>query len=265
MSRLESNFKALREAGKKALVPYVCAGDPSLEATVPMMHALVANGATAIELGMPFSDPMADGPVIQRASERAIANGSNLDYVFECVKEFRKTDTETPVVLMGYANPVEFKGQQAFIDAAKEAGADGILVVDYPFDEVPEFYEDVKQAGMDPIFLLAPTSAESRVEQVCELATGYLYYVSLKGTTGAGTLDVESVRENVARIEKYAKSPVLVGFGISNGESARQIAKTCDGVIIGSALIKHVTANKERAVEAAGEWIAGIRAALDEA
>lgn len=265
MSRLEKSFKALAAAGKKALVPYLCAGDPSLSDTVPMMHALVQNGATAIELGMPFSDPMADGPVIQRASERAIANGADLDYVFECVKEFRKTDAETPVVLMGYANPVEYKGQEAFIAAAKECGADGILIVDYPFDEVPEFYAGVKAAGMDPIFLLAPTSADKRVAQVCELATGYLYYVSLKGTTGAGTLDVDSVRENVKRIEKHAKCPVLVGFGISNGEAARAVAKACDGVIIGSALIKHVTANATRAPEAAGEWIAEIRKTLDAA
>ncbi|MCG5030396.1 tryptophan synthase subunit alpha [Mesosutterella sp. OilRF-GAM-744-9] len=265
MSRLESSFKELREAGRKALVPYICAGDPSLEATVPLMHALVAAGATAIELGMPFSDPMADGPVIQRASERAIENGANLDYVFECLRKFRETDSRTPVVLMGYANPVEYRGQEKFIADAKASGADGILIVDYPYDEVPEFYEAVKKAGMDPIFMLAPTSAESRVKEVCALATGYLYYVSLKGTTGAGTLDIGSVRENVARIEKYAKCPVLVGFGISSGETARAIAQTCSGVIIGSALIRHVTAHREDAIAAAGSWISEIRRALDAA
>ena len=263
MSRLESTFKALRTSGRKALVPYICAGDPSLEDTVPMMHALVAGGADAIELGMPFSDPMADGPVIQRASERAIANGASLRFVLECVKAFRKDDDQTPVVLMGYANPVEYMGQEAFIAAAREAGADGILIVDYPFDEVPEFYEGVKKAGMDPIFLLAPTSAEKRVEQVCELAAGYLYYVSLKGTTGAGTLDIESVRENVARIERHAKCPVLVGFGISGPEAAREVAQACDGVIIGSALIKHVAAHKSEAADAARGWIAAIRQAID--
>ena len=162
MSRLEKRFASLQAAGKKALIPYICAGDPSLESTVPLLHELVRSGASAIELGMPFSDPMADGPVIQRASERAISRGSNLDFVFNCVKEFRKTDSDTPIVLMGYANPVECRGQEAFIRDAAEAGVDGVLIVDYPFDEVPEFYEAVKKAGMDPIFLLAPTSSDER-------------------------------------------------------------------------------------------------------
>ena len=171
MSRLEKRFASFQAAGKKALIPYICAGDPSLESTVPLLHELVRSGASAIELGMPFSDPMADGPVIQRASERAISRGSNLDFVFNCVKEFRKTDSDTPIVLMGYANPVECRGQEAFIRDAAEAGVDGVLIVDYPFDEVPEFYEAVKKAGMDPIFLLAPTSSDERVEQVCRLAT----------------------------------------------------------------------------------------------
>ncbi|GBO92737.1 MAG: tryptophan synthase subunit alpha [Mesosutterella multiformis] len=266
MSRLEKRFASLQAAGKKALIPYICAGDPSLESTVPLLHELVRSGASAIELGMPFSDPMADGPVIQRASERAISRGSNLDFVFNCVKEFRKTDSDTPIVLMGYANPVECRGQEAFIRDAAEAGVDGVLIVDYPFDEVPEFYEAVKKAGMDPIFLLAPTSSDERVEQVCRLATGYLYYVSLKGTTGAGNrLDIASVRQNVARIERYAKCPVAVGFGISNGETAREIASVCSGVIIGSALIREMDKTPDDAVGAAGRWLAGIRAALDAA
>ena len=232
MSRLEKRFASLQAAGKKALIPYICAGDPSLESTVPLLHELVRSGASAIELGMPFSDPMADGPVIQRASERAISRGSNLDFVFDCVKEFRKTDSDPPIVLMGYANPVECRGQEAFIRDAAEAGVDGVLIV----------------------------------EQVCRLATGYLYYVSLKGTTGAGNrLDIASVRQNVARIERYAKCPVAVGFGISNGETAREIASICSGVIIGSALIREMDKTPDDAVGAAGRWLAGIRSALDAA
>lgn len=218
--RLQAAFTRL--AGRTALVPYVTAGDPSLDATPKLMHELVKAGADIIELGIPFSDPMADGPVIQRAAERAIARGTTLRHVLEMVAEFRRNDTTTPVVFMGYANPIERMGQQAFVDAAKEVGLDGILVVDYPPEEIAEFAAMLDEASIDPIFLLAPTSTDARMQAVAKVARGYVYYVSLKGVTGAGNLDTDDVARRLSIIRQHVKIPVGVGFGIRDPESAKR-------------------------------------------
>ena len=264
MSRIESRFAALKAAGRKGLVPYIAAGDPAAELTVPLLHALAAAGADVIELGMPFSDPMADGPVIQRASERAIKNGVGIRQTLAMVREFRQTDGTTPVVLMGYANPIEYLGVEAFIGAAAEAGVDGVLVVDYPPEECHEFSAALRARGMDPIFLLAPTSTEDRMAAVAAQASGYVYYVSLKGTTGAGHLDTASVAERLPVIRRYAKVPVGVGFGIRDAASALAVAEVADAVVIGSRIIQEMeAAGPAGAVSAAGRFLATIRQALD--
>lgn len=272
--RLLSTFERLN--GRTALVPYITAGDPSLEATPALMHALVQAGADIIELGIPFSDPMADGPVIQRAAERAIARGTGLRQVLDMVAEFRRQDQTTPVVFMGYANTIERMGQQAFVDAAVQVGLDGILVVDYPPEEVAEFAAMLAKARIDPIFLLAPTSTETRIQAVAKVARGYVYYVSLKGVTGAGHLDTEDVARKLDVIRRHVKIPVGVGFGIRDPESARKVASCADAVVIGSKIIETMEeavkaaeaeglSGKEsdaRAIQAAATWLAGIRAVL---
>ncbi len=272
--RLLSTFERLN--GRTALVPYITAGDPSLEATPALMHALVQAGADIIELGIPFSDPMADGPVIQRAAERAIARGTGLRQVLDMVAEFRRQDQTTPVVFMGYANTIERMGQQAFVDAAVRVGLDGILVVDYPPEEVAEFAAMLAKARIDPIFLLAPTSTETRIQAVAKVARGYVYYVSLKGVTGAGHLDTEDVARKLDVIRRHVKIPVGVGFGIRDPESARKVASCADAVVIGSKIIETMEeavkaaeaeglSGKEsdaRAIQAAATWLAGIRAVL---
>ncbi len=272
--RLLSTFERLN--GRTALVPYITAGDPSIQATPALMHALVRAGADIIELGIPFSDPMADGPVIQRAAERAIARGTGLRQVLEMVAEFRKQDQVTPVVFMGYANTIERMGQQAFVDAAVQVGLDGILVVDYPPEEVAEFAAMLGKARIDPIFLLAPTSTEARIQAVAKVARGYVYYVSLKGVTGAGHLDTQDVARRLEIIRRHVKIPVGVGFGIRDPESARQLASCADAVVIGSKIIETMeeavrAAEAEglsgeqadaRAIESAAQWLAGIRAVL---
>src|SRR4051794_38375686 len=203
VGRIEATFQQLRREHRKALIPFITAGDPEPAAAVPLIHALVAGGADIIELGVPFSDPMADGPVIQRASERALANGVGLRHVLQFVSEFRATNQTTPVVLMGYANPIEHQGVPAFIQAAKQAGVDGVLVVDYPPEECQEFVIQMKENGLDPIFLLAPTSTDERIEQVGKIASGYVYYVSLKGVTGSGHLDLDAVATKIPNIKKH--------------------------------------------------------------
>ncbi|MFT0850675.1 tryptophan synthase subunit alpha [Achromobacter sp. F4_2707] len=272
--RLQAAFTRL--AGRTALVPYVTAGDPSLDATPKLMHELVKAGADIIELGIPFSDPMADGPVIQRAAERAIARGTTLRHVLEMVAEFRRNDTTTPVVFMGYANPIERMGQQAFVDAAKEVGLDGILVVDYPPEEIAEFAAMLDEASIDPIFLLAPTSTDARMQAVAKVARGYVYYVSLKGVTGAGNLDTDDVARRLSIIRQHVKIPVGVGFGIRDPESAKKVSECADAVVIGSKIIETMeeavqAAQAEglsaqesdaRAIKAAADWLAGIRAVL---
>ncbi|MDT6960049.1 tryptophan synthase subunit alpha [Cupriavidus sp. SZY C1] len=264
MSRIQKTFAALAAQNKKGLIPFITAGDPAPALTVPLMHALVAGGADVIELGVPFSDPMADGPVIQRASERALAQGVSLAQVLAWVAEFRQTDDATPVVLMGYANPIERMGEAAFAKAAAAAGVDGVLVVDYPPEECESFAGLMRDNGMDPIFLLAPTSTDARIAAVARVASGYLYYVSLKGVTGSATLDLDSVAARLPLIKRHANLPVGVGFGIRDAETACAIGSVADAVVIGSRLVQLLEdAPRDQAVEALRTFIAGIRQALD--
>jgi tryptophan synthase alpha chain len=254
----------LKASGRKALIPYVTAGDPYADATPEVMHALAAGGADVIELGVPFSDPMADGPVIQKASERALARGISLDKVLAMVRTFRQDDNTTPVVLMGYANPVERYGVERFVADAKAAGVDGVLVVDYPPEECEAFAAALKAAGLDPIFLLAPTSTEQRMAQVGRIASGYVYYVSLKGVTGAGHLDTDAVAAMLPRIRAHVPLPLGVGFGIRDAETAQAVARVADAVVIGSRLVQILeTEPRERVAEAARGFMAEIRQALD--
>jgi tryptophan synthase alpha chain len=270
MSRIAPTLAALRAAGRQALIPYVTAGDPNPAQTVEIMHALAAGGADVIELGVPFSDPMADGPVIQKASERALACGVGLPQVLQWVREFRADNRHTPVVLMGYANPIERfdqgQGAGAFVRAAAEAGVDGVLVVDYPPEECEAFAALLRGAGLDLIFLLAPTSTEQRIAAVGRIATGYVYYVSLKGVTGAGHLDTAAVAEAVPRIRAHVSVPVGVGFGIRDAQTAKAVAAVSDAVVIGSRLVQILeAAAPEQAPEAARAFMQEIRSALDSA
>jgi tryptophan synthase alpha chain len=264
MSRIGERFAQLRAGGRKGLIPYIAAGDPAPALTVPLLHALARAGADVIELGVPFSDPMADGPVIQRATERAIRQGVGLRQTLEFVAEFRRSDSATPLVLMGYANPIERMGRREFAAGARVAGVDGVLVVDYPPEECVEFAADMRAAGIDPIFLLAPTSTDARIEQIARLAAGYIYYVSLKGITGAGHLDVASVAAKLPLIRRATAVPVGVGFGIRDAASAVAVAQVADAVVIGSRLIQAMEeAPRERAVAAVEALVREIRAALD--
>ena len=264
MSRIAATFAALQAKGRKALIPYVTAGDPFADATVDIMLAMAKAGADVIELGVPFSDPMADGPVIQKAGERALARGIGMPQVLEMVRAFRKSDDTTPVVLMGYANPVERYGIERFVADAKSAGVDGVLVVDYPPEECETFAATLKANGLDPIFLLAPTSTDARIAHVGRIASGYVYYVSLKGVTGAGHLDTSAVAAMIPRIKAHVKLPVGVGFGIRDGASARAVADVSDAVVIGTALVQALeTRSRDNVAFAAGDFIATIRAALD--
>ena len=267
MSRIRQTFARLQQTGRKALIPYITAGDPYPQATVELMLALARNGADVIELGVPFSDPMADGPVIQKASERALAKGIGMAQVLGYVREFRAKDDGTPVVLMGYANPIERYDQRhgpgAFVAAAKSVGVDGVLVVDYPPEECESFAATLGEHGLDPIFLLAPTSTEQRMKEVGRVASGYVYYVSLKGVTGAGHLDTRAVAEMVPRIKSHVKVPVGVGFGIRDAESAKAVAAVSDAVVIGSRLVQLLEEQPcENVAATGGRFIAEIRAAL---
>lgn len=263
MSRIAATFARLDKQGRKALIPFITAGDPDPASCVPLMHALVAGGADIIELGVPFSDPMADGPVIQRASERALKHGVSLRDVIGWVAEFRKSNGETPVVLMGYANPIEAMGADSFVKAAKTAGADGVVVVDYPPEEAEQLVAILDAAALDTIFLLSPTTSDARLKQVAALGRGYLYYVSLKGVTGAANIDVADVAQRLARIRSHTKLPVGVGFGIRDGETARNIAQVADAVVIGSRLVQEIEAAPQDAVNRARLFMSGIRAAMD--
>jgi tryptophan synthase alpha chain len=270
MSRIATTLAALKAQGRQALIPYIAAGDPAADATVEVMHALAAGGADIIELGVPFSDPMADGPVIQQASERALARGIGTPQVLDYVRAFRATDGGTPVVLMGYANPVErydqLHGAGAFIRDAAAAGVDGLLVVDYPPEECEGFAADLRAAGLDLIFLLAPTSTAQRMALVGRIATGYVYYVSLKGVTGAGHLDTAAVAEALPRIRQHVKVPVGVGFGIRDAATARAVAQVADAVVIGSRLVQLLHEQpRAQVAEAARGFMAEVRAALDAA
>ena len=265
MSRIQNTLAALAKQNKKGLIPFITAGDPAPELTVPLMHALVAGGADIIELGVPFSDPMADGPVIQRASERALAKGVRLRDVLQYVREFRTTDQATPVVLMGYANPIERMGVDNFIQSAKEVGVDGVLVVDYPPEECETFAAAMKSEGLDPIFLLAPTSTEDRIEKIGKIASGYVYYVSLKGVTGSGNLDLDGVAAMIPKIKRHVSVPVGVGFGIRDAATAKAIAKLSDAVVIGSRIIQEIeSVPPEKAADAVKTFLSGIHKALGE-
>jgi len=245
MSRIETKFASLREVGRKALIPYVTAGDPVASVTVPLMHDMVKAGADIIELGVPFSDPMADGPVIQKASERALLHNTSLYDVFAMVKEFRKIDNETPVVLMGYLNPIEVMGYAKFAEQAASAGVDAALTVDLPPEEGAEFVAELAKHQLDPIFLIAPTTTDERIALLCSVASGFVYYVSIKGVTGAATLDTAAVADKMAAIRRHTELPVGVGFGIKDADSAKKVGSVADAVVVGSVLVRQAEANKD--------------------
>ena len=254
MSRIAATFERLRRQGRKALIPFVTAGDPEPQLTLPIMHALVEGGADVIELGVPFSDPMADGPVIQRASERALKQGTTLRKVLGMVEAFRRVNGDTPVVLMGYANPIEAMGYTAFVDRARARGVDGVLVVDYPPQEGEALAQRLKAAEIDPIFLLSPTTSPARIAQVGRLARGYVYYVSLKGVTGASHLDMADVRGRIAAVREQIALPIGVGFGIRDPQTARAVAEVADAVVVGSRIVQEIEQSPR------GELLARIRA-----
>lgn len=266
MSRIQNKFSDLRSAGRKALIPFITAGDPDPGLTVALMHTLVEAGADVIELGVPFSDPMADGPTIQRASERALAKGVRLRDVLAMVQDFRQQDQTTPVVLMGYANPIEAMGLDSFATAAAAAGTDGVLVVDYPPEEAAEFSAAMAKVGMDPIFLLAPTSTEARIAETGKVASGYVYYVSLKGVTGAGHLDTGAVAARVPTIRELTGLPVGVGFGIRDAQTAAQLAAVADAVVVGSRIIEEIEqAEAETVCARVKALVAELRHGVDSA
>jgi tryptophan synthase alpha chain len=275
MSRIAATFTQLKAQGRKALIPFVTAGFPYPDVTPELMHAMVAGGADVIELGVPFSDPSADGPVIQQAGDKALAAGIGLVQVLAMVRAFRQRNDSTPVVLMGYANPVErynqkhrradaTEGTSAFVQDAAAAGVDGVLIVDYPPEECEAFAAELKANQMDLIFLLAPTSTDERMQQVARIASGYVYYVSLKGVTGSGALDTDAVEAMLPRIRQHVSVPVGVGFGIRDAATARAISRVADAVVIGSRIIQLIDAQPRDQVAATAEtFLREIRTALD--
>jgi tryptophan synthase alpha chain len=264
MSRIPGRFEALRAARKKALIPYITAGDPSPAMTVPLLHALAGAGCDILELGVPFSDPMADGPAIQRSSERALKKGVGLVDVLGMVREFRAKDSATPIVLMGYANPIEAMGVEKFVAAAASAGVDGVIVVDYPPEECVEFAALCGKHGIDQVFLLSPTSTDARIKEVARVGSGFLYYVSLKGVTGAGHIDTSAVAAHLPKIRAASKLPIGVGFGIRDATSAKAIAQVADAVVMGARIIEEIeAAGPEHAVKRVEQLIRPIRAAID--
>lgn len=270
MSRIAQRFQALSQQGRKALLTYVVAGDPHPALTVPLLHELVAAGADIIELGVPFSDPMSEGQIIQLGHERALAHEVSLSRVLEMVREFRRDDSDTPLLLMGYANPVEHMGHAAFADAASAAGVDALLTVDVPPEEVADLNAELRRVGMDNIFLVAPTTPEQRIARIAAEASGFIYYVSLKGVTGAGHLDTQDVARHVGVIRQHCSLPVAVGFGIKDGDSARRVAAEADGAVVGSALVDAIAsaygegADESAARQAAANLVGGIRRAIDQ-
>lgn len=265
MSRIALLFARLRTAGRKALVPFITAGDPSRESTVAVMHALVAAGADLIELGVPFSDPMADGPVIQRSSERALERGVDTSQVFDYVREFRRSDAQTPVVLMGYLNPVEMRGAEAYAAEASKAGVDGLLLVDLPPEEAQPLRESFNAHGLDVISLAAPTTSAQRLQRLAETSQGYLYYVSFAGVTGASLTDSADVAARAGALRAMSKVPVLIGFGIKDAASAAMLAPMADGIVVGSALVERLASagTPQEAAERAQAFLAPLRAAID--
>jgi len=266
MSRIEACFAELKKQQRKALIPYITAGDPTQATTVPVMHAMVEAGVDVIELGVPFSDPMADGPVIQKACERSLASGTSLRDVLAMVSEFRRDNDRTPVVLMGYLNPVEIMGYERFADACVDAGVDGVLLVDLPPEECDDVAPLFKQRGVDLIFLIAPTTTDARISRIAAAASGYLYYVSVKGVTGSASLNVEEVAHRVETIRNLAQLPIGVGFGIKDAQSARAVSQVSDGVVVGSALVNQAAENvdtPDRIAPAVAAILADMRAAMD--
>jgi tryptophan synthase alpha chain len=265
MSRIVRRFELLHAQGRKALIPFVTAGDPDRDITVPLMRALVDAGADVIELGVPFSDPMADGPIIQRASERALKAGVALKDVIAMVEKFRDGDDVTPVVLMGYGNPIERMGYQTFCQTAETAGVDGVLVVDYPPEECGDLLRLLKQHRLDPIFLVSPTTSEERIGRVAQVASGYIYYVSLKGVTGAANIDLTDVATHIPAIKARCGIPVGVGFGIRDAATARAVSRVADAVVIGSRIVQEMEASsRQDAIANVRDLVRGIRNAMDE-
>src|SRR5258706_9929952 len=265
MSRIADTFRKLQAQKKKALIPFVTAGDPTPAITVPIMRALVAAGADIVELGVPFSDPMADGPTIQRSSERALKHNVGLKDVLGFVREFRTSNANTPVVLMGYANPIEAMGYEAFAASAQQAGVAGVLVVDYPPEESRQLVEWLKQRGIDSIFWLAPTSEDGRIQQVGRMASGYIYYVSLKGVTGAANIDLQEVAAKLPQIRSHIKLPIGVGFGIPDAQTAGAMASLSEAVVIGSRLVQEIeSSSPDQVIGNLSNLVGGIRRAMDE-
>ena len=264
MSRIQTTFATLKQSGKKALIPFITAGDPHPDQTVAMLHGLVKAGADLIELGVPFSDPMADGPVIQRASERALEHKVGLRHVLAMVKEFRQQDDKTPIILMGYANPIEAMGIEKFANAAKDAGIDGMLTVDYPPEESTEFNAMLKARDIDPVFLLSPTTDKARVDIIVNQASGFIYYVSLKGVTGSKNLDIIEVADRVASIRSQTNLPIGVGFGVRDAETAKAVASVADAVVVGSRMVQEVEkSNSDNVVANLMALTKELRAAID--
>ena len=265
-SRISTRFEERLAAGKKLLIPYITAGDPRPETTVPLMHEMVKAGADIIELGVPFSDPMAEGPVIQKAMERALEYGTSLTNVLEMVAEFRTKDSETPVIVMGYLNPIEVMGYSEFADLAAKSGVDGVLTVDIPPEEADDYIKTFKNKGLDPIFLVAPTTNQERIEKICKAAAGFVYYVSVKGVTGAGHLNTSEVSDKVGEIKSFTSLPVGVGFGIKDADSASRVAKVADAVVVGSAIVKRIEENSSdsgKIKSSVCELIRELRAGVD--
>ena len=263
MSKIQTTFLRLKSENKKALIPFITAGDPHPDMTVQMLHTLVESGADMIEVGIPFSDPMADGPVIQRASERALANNTGITKTIQLVKEFRKKDNNTPIILMGYANPIEAIGIEYFVDLIKAADVDGVITVDYPPEESRDFVALLRKQDIDSIFLLSPTTEDNRIKLITEQATGFLYYVSLKGVTGSANIDINEVSERVNNIKKYSNLPIAVGFGVRDAETAKKVALISDAVVIGSRIISEVeNSNQEDLLDNIRSLVSKIKKAI---
>lgn len=266
MKRIADTFTRLRQERRKALIPFITAGDPEPAATLPLMRALVRSGADLLELGVPFSDPMADGPVIQRSSERALRHGTSLDDVFELVAAFRKENTDTPVILMGYLNPIEVMGYASFARRAQEAGVDGVLIVDLPPEEADALQAELERQGLDQIFLLSPTTGDERLARICTKASGFIYYVSLKGVTGSDRLNLADVAARIAHVRATTSLPVGVGFGIKDADTARAVAAFSDAVIVGSALVERIEqlgpAPVDKLAQTVEEFLSPLRAAV---
>lgn len=266
MSRLTKRFADLKASARKALIPYIMTSDPQPEVTLPLMHSMVNAGADVIELGVPFSDPMADGPVIQQAAERSLEFGTSLHDVFKVVQRFRETDNATPIIMMGYLNPIEVMGYATFAEQAADAGIDGIITVDMPPEEAVDYIAALRQHDIDPVFLLAPTTSEARMDKIAAVASGFAYYVSLKGVTGAASLDVAGVAERMTTIRKHIKIPVGVGFGIKDAATAAAVSDCADAVVVGSAIVGQMalhSGNTEKIITSVTDLLASMRKAMD--